>query len=423
MSFTPRVLLMEKIHDVAVKSFEEQGFEVIRPEGGKLSPEEFEEILPTIDIIGIRSKTKLPKELLQKAVRLMAIGCYCIGTDTIDLKFARESGIPVFNSPYANTRSVAELVIAEMVMMARQAGDRSREMHTGEWNKKSIGCYEVRGKQLGIVGFGHVGMQLCTLAEAMGMRVVFCDVIGKLALGNSKQVSQEELLATSDFVSLHVPKLESTRGLIKAEELALMKKGSYLLNLSRGFVVDNEATAAALRSGHLAGAAFDVYPEEPAGYTKDGFKNPLVGCPNTILTPHIGGSTEEAQEAIGYEVANKVIKFVNNGSTVGAVNVPPVDNGGNLQEGYTRIVNFHRDVAGTVRLLNNALTEGNITYQGLRTGDGIGYIIVDLESKVSAPVKKKLNALPATICTYLLQKGEGYRGDGRQGQATPSPDE
>eukprot|EP00040_Diaphanoeca_grandis_P037507 m.244704 g.244704 ORF g.244704 m.244704 type:complete len:415 (-) comp33833_c11_seq2:1951-3195(-) len=412
-SFTPRVLLMEKVHDVAAKAFTDQGFEVIRPEGGKLSPEEFEALLPTIDIIGIRSKTKLPKELLEKATRLMAIGCYCIGTDCVDLTYARERGIPVFNSPYANTRSVAELVIAEMVMLARQAGDRSREMHTGEWNKKSIGCYEVRGKTLGIIGFGHVGMQLCTLAESMGLKVVFCDVVAKLALGNSQQVSQEVLLSTADFVTLHVPKLESTAGLIGEKEIQSMRKGSYLLNLARGNVVDNVAAAAALRSGHLAGAGFDVYPTEPAGHTLS-FTNPLLGCPNTILTPHIGGSTEEAQEAIGVEVAGKVIKFINRGSTMGSVNVPQIDNGGNLEAGFTRVLNFHRDIPGTVRQLNNALTEGNITYQALRTGNGIGYIIVDIESSAQKNVQTALNALDSTICTYLLQKGSGYCGAGRR---------
>lgn len=413
-----KVLLMEKISDAAAETFAKQGYEVLRH--AKLPKEEFLQVLKTVNILGIRSKTEMPKEYLDHAESLMAIGCFCIGTDTTNLSHAAQRGIPVFNSPYANTRSVAELVIAEMIMLARQAGDRSKEMHTGEWNKKSAGCYEVRGKTLGIIGYGHVGMQLSTLAESMGMTVVFCDVVDKLALGNSKQATLDELLAQSDFVSLHVPKIKSTENLITKTEVAKMKKGSYLLNLSRGNVVDNDDVAAALKSGHLAGAAFDVYPKEPPGHTTD-FKNPLIGCPNTILTPHIGGSTEEAQRGIGLEVAGKLVDFVNNGSTMGAVNMPNVQPPGRLQNGYTRVMNCHKNVPGALRAVNNALSEGNITFQALSTGGDVGYLIVDLESSDSRTIKHNLDVLEPSIVTYVLQQGEGYCGTGRGPSRAPSP--
>lgn len=399
---------MENIHDAAATAFAAEGFSVLRKT--KLSPEEFEKEIADTNIIGIRSKTKLPKEILDKAPQLLAVGCFCIGTDTTDLKYAAEKGIPVFNSPYANTRSVAELVIAEMIMLARQAGDRSMEIHRGEWNKKSIGCYEVRGKTLGIVGYGHVGSQLCVLAESLGMNVIFFDVVNKLALGTSRQVSKEELLSQSDFVSLHVPKLKSTENLISGAEIAMMKPGSYLINAARGKVVDIEAAAAALRSGHLAGGAFDVYPSEPKGHTLE-FKTVLQGCPNTILTPHIGGSTEEAQKAIGLEVSSKLIKYVNTGPTLGAVNVPNVDIGGSLDTGFARVMNYHKDVPGVMKSINEIVSIGNVSYQTLRTGDGVGYVIVDLKADDIGGIKTALEGMKDSIRTFLLYAGPGYQGE------------
>jgi D-3-phosphoglycerate dehydrogenase len=414
-----KVLLMENIHDVAAENFKKEGYEVVRHT--KLSPEDFEKEIATTNIIGIRSKTLLPKEILEKAPNLLCVGCFCIGTDTTDLPEAARRGIPVFNSPYANTRSVAELVLAEMIMMARQAGDRSMEIHSGTWNKKSKGCHEVRGKQLGIVGYGHVGSQLSVLAESLGMTVVFTDIVNKLALGTAVQVSLDELVATSDFVSLHVPKLKSTENLISAEVIGKMKPGSYLINCARGKVADVDATAEALKSGKLAGAAFDVYPSEPKGYTTE-FKSVLQGCPNTILTPHIGGSTEEAQEAIGMEVSDKLIKYVNTGPTIGAVNVPNVDIGGRLQKGYTRIMNYHRDVPGVMRGINEIVSPYNVSYQTLRTGNGIGYVIVDLKADNVEDIRNALDKLDASIRTYILEAGPGYRGEVGSPSPTQSPE-
>mmetsp|Transcript_36080 Transcript_36080/g.108354 ORF Transcript_36080/g.108354 Transcript_36080/m.108354 type:complete len:410 (-) Transcript_36080:364-1593(-) len=403
-----KVLLMENVHDVAAAAFKDQGFEVLRHT--KLSAEDFEKELASINVIGIRSKTQLPKEMLDKAPNLLCIGCFCIGTDTINLPHAAARGIPVFNSPYANSRSVAEMIIAQMVILARQIGDRSMELHKGIWNKKSKGCFEVRGKTLGIIGYGHVGSQLSVLAESMGMAVLFHDVNNKLALGTAVQVPKEELLAKADFVSLHVPRLKSTENLIAAEEIAQMKPGSYLLNASRGNVVDIDAAAAALTKGHLAGGAFDVYPTEPKGYTEE-YKNVLQGCPNTILTPHIGGSTEEAQCAIGKEVSGKLIKYINTGVTMGSVNVPNVDIGGALEQEYTRIMNFHKDVPGVMRSINEIVSIGNVSFQTLRTGGGIGYAIVDLKADDASGIKEKLEKMEHSVRTFLVQQGPGYQGE------------
>jgi len=406
------ILLMEKVHEDAATAFRREGFNAIRPaNGASLTDEEMDEILPTIHAICIRSKTKMPAEQLAKATRLMAIGCFCIGTDTTDLKVAAQAGIPVFNSPYANSRSVAELVIAEMIMMAREAYDRSRECHSGIWNKKSVGCYEVRGKTLGIVGYGHVGSQLSVLAESMGLRVRFFDVVPKLAMGNATQATTlPELLAESDFVSLHVPKHETTANLMNARMIGMMKPKSYLLNLSRGNVVDVDALAAALKSGHLAGSSVDVYPSEPAKYVED-FVTPLQGCPNTILTPHIGGSTEEAQGAIGREVAGKMIAFLNTGSTNGAVNVPNITPSGGLKDGRTRVLCFHKNVPGVLRDINAVISNGNISYQALSTDEDNGYLMVDIDSEVGKDVKEKLEAVENTTRNYVLFQGAGYCGE------------
>ena len=321
-----------------------------------------------------------------------------------------QRGIPFFNSPYANTRSVAELALGEMVMLARQTLDRSMELHRGTWNKKSAGCYELRGKTLGIVGYGHVGSQLSVIAESMGMRVLFYDVVKKLSLGNAEQVdTMEGLLRSSDFVSLHVPKSESTNMLIGAEQIAVMPRGAYLINLARGTVVDIEAAAEALKSGHLAGGAFDVYPVEPPGPT-DSFKMALQGCPNTILTPHIGGSTEEAQEAIGSEVSGKMINFLNMGSTSNAVNVPVIDVHERLSPGFVRIVSFHKNVPGVIRDINAVLASGNVTYQALRTSSSIGYLVCDIDGTVIEEARSGLVGLNNSIRTYVLQRGAGYQG-------------
>lgn len=328
----------------------------------------------------------------------------------MDLAEATLRGIPVFNSPYGNTRSVSELVIAEIIMLARQAGDRSNELHRGEWNKISSGCYEVRNKTLGIIGYGHVGSQLSILAEALGMRVVFYDVVPKLALGSAQQQkSMEDVLSMSDFVSLHVPADPSTINLITEEEINLMRKHSYLINASRGKVVDVKALAAALKSGHLAGAAVDVFPQEPAGHVLD-FKSELQNCPNTILTPHIGGSTEEAQLAIGIEVASKIADFVNRGVTLGSVNTPNVSAKKSLAVGHTRVLCMHKNTPGVMREINRILSGANIASQNLETGSGIGYLIVDLESETSEEINNALNTMPHNIRSRMLYRGEGYQG-------------
>eukprot|EP00729_Bicosta_minor_P005667 gene5667-35615_t len=404
-----QILLMEKVHEDAADAFREQGFSVIRKT--KLTPEELAEIIPTVHVIGIRSKTKLPKEILEKAVNLMAVGCFCIGTDTTDLSLAANMGIPVFNSPYANSRSVAELVIAEMVMLARQTGDRSMECHKGTWNKQSAGCYEVRGKTLGIIGYGHVGSQLSVLAEAMGMKVLFYDVVPTLPLGNAIQCKTlDHLLEESMFVSLHVPKLASTANMMGAEQFAKMPKGAYMLNLSRGNVVDVDALAASLKSGHLAGCAVDVYPSEPAGLVHD-FKTPLQGCPNTILSPHIGGSTEEAQSSIGREVSSKLINYINDGNTTGSVNVPNVAPSGRLREGHTRVLSYHKNVPGVMRDMNEIMSTANVTFQALSTNEDIGYLIADVGSSIGKDLKEKLNEMTATLRNYVLFYGQGYQGE------------
>ena len=403
-----KVLLMEKISPEAVKRFESEGFTVVQ--AVKYNEDELVEAIKDVCIIGVRSKTKLTERVLKAAERLLCVGCFCIGTDQTNLKVAAGMGIPTFNAPYANTRSVAELVCAEMVMMARQAGDRNIEMHRGEWNKKSANCFEVRGKTLGVIGYGHVGQQLSVLAEALGLHVVFYDIVPKLAMGNAKQLSTlDELLASSDFVSCHVPATPSTRKMMGREEIAKMKKGSYLINQARGSVVDIDAAAKALRSGHLAGASFDVFPVEPAGHVTD-WKMTLMGCPNTILTPHIGGSTEEAQAAIGIEVAGKLIDFVNKGATIGAVNVPEIGLTKKLPPGHTRLLSFHKNRPGVVRDIASIVSVANITSQNLETTDDMGYMVVDLESAMGPSVKDKLDELDGNILCRMLFEGEGYVG-------------
>eukprot|EP00054_Salpingoeca_dolichothecata_P024441 m.166477 g.166477 ORF g.166477 m.166477 type:complete len:433 (+) comp25012_c0_seq2:265-1563(+) len=401
------VLLMEKIHTQAEELFRQEGFTVHR--AIKLSEEELIQRLPDIHVIGVRSKTKLPARVLDAATNLMAIGCFCIGTDQTDLDHAADLGIPVFNSPYANTRSVAELVLAEIIMLARQAGDRNIEMHNGTWNKKSIGCYEVRGKTLGIVGYGHVGSQLSVLAESLGMKVLFYDIERQMPMGSAESVGTlKELLALGDFISLHVPANPTTKQMINAEAISNMKPGAYLINASRGSVVDVDATAEALKSGRLAGAAFDVFPVEPSGKTDD-FKVKLQDCPNTIMTPHIGGSTEEAQEAIGIEVASKLIDFLNKGPTIDSVNLPEVGVP-KLKPGFTRVLSFHQNVPGVIHEVTSLVQDANITFQSLATKGKVGYVVVDLDQAFSTEATEKLQKLKHNIRTRLLFEGPGFRG-------------
>lgn len=391
------ILLMEKISQKAVDYFVEQGFHVETAD--KYTIEELQKKLPTIHVIGVRSKTKLRKDLLTGyAKKLLCIGCFCIGTDQTDLDCAASLGIPVFNSPFANTRSVAELVISNMIALARKVGDQNKWMHQGQWKKTAVQCYEVRGKTLGIVGYGHVGSQLSVLAEAMGLIVRFYDIIPKLPLGNARAVSSlDALLAESDFISLHVPYTKLTHNMIDEEQILKMKKGSYLCNAARGKCVNIEAVAKYLKSGYLAGAYFDVYPSEPTNNTMA-----LCNCPNTILTPHIGGSTQEAQSSIGIDVATKIVKFINEGATIACVNFPEVSLEPNAK--VHRILNVHRNVPGVLKKINEILCEFNVSAQVLKTTPELGYILVEVDAnpKFSKEVKTKMDALDETIRTRVL---------------------
>jgi len=351
-------------------------------------------------VIGIRSKTVLTAEILANASNLLCVGCFCIGTDQVDLVAAQIKGIPVFNSPYQNSRSVAELIIANIINLARQLGEKNREMHNKIWNKTAKNCFEVRGKVLGIVGYGHIGAQLSVLAEALGMIVRYHDVEEVLALGNSKKViSLEEILSSADFVTLHVPDTPKTRNMITEKEIALMKKGSFLLNASRGTVVDHKALAAALKSGHLGGAYVDVFPSEPNG-NSNSWESELQSCPNTILTPHIGGSTTEAQDAIGLEVARRFILYLETGSTQGAVNFPNQ----NLPyvDGTHRILNIHKNTPGVLKAINNILSVYNVESQILLTKGDIGYLIVDVGVETSENIREEISRLPTSIKTRIL---------------------
>lgn len=395
-----KVLLLEGIHRRAEELFQSDGLSV-ELLAGSLSEDELVERLPDVHLLGIRSKTQLTPRALDAGRRLVAVGCFCIGTNQVDLMHCRTLGLPVYNSPFSNTRSVAELVICEIVALSRALADRSREMHDGIWSKRSAGSYEVRGKTLGIVGYGRIGRQVGVLAEAMGMSVSFFDVVQQLPMGNNKSlVSLESVLEASDFVTLHVPETPETRGMIGKSELSRMKQGGYLLNLSRGNVVDLTALADALQ-GHLAGAAIDVFPKEPKS-NGPGFVSPLAGLPNVIMTPHVGGSTIEAQEAIGREVATALLGFLNVGATTGAVNFPEVDVRG--QGGAHRILNVHRNVPGVLSNINKIVSElqANVDRQVLATDPEIGYLVMDVDRDVSDQIRAQVAALETSLKTRIL---------------------
>src|SRR6185369_10089015 len=372
-----KILLLESIHPVADDLLEAEGFEVHRADGA-LKEDELVARLRGIHVLGIRSKTQVTKRVLDAADSLIGLGAFCIGTNQIALEHAMKRGVAVFNAPFSNTRSVAEMVIADVVMLSRHLGDRSREMHHGVWKKVATGSREVRGKTLGVVGYGHIGSQVSILAEALGMRVVFHDTSAKLPLGNSQPLkSLDSLLEQSDFVTLHVPETPQTRGMISAAQLARMKKGACLINASRGTVVDLEALARAIREKQLDGAAVDVYPEEPEASSAEGFETPLRGLPNVVMTPHFGGSTLEAQEAIGREVSASLARFAHTGATVGSVNFPPVDLA--RTPNTWRLINVHQNVPGVMRDLNRLVSDrnANIHAQVLSTNAAIGYLIMD----------------------------------------------
>lgn len=366
-----------------------------------LEEKELAEKVRDVHLLGIRSKTQVTAEVIESARRLLSVGCFCIGTNQVDLEACHTHGIPVFNAPFSNTRSVAELVISEVVSLSRQIGDRNREMHVGHWQKSASGSREVRGKTLGIVGYGRIGRQVGVLAEAMGMNVVFFDIVSQLPMGNNRPLpSLEALLEVSDFVTLHVPASPETRNMMTAQQLGRMKSGACLLNLSRGSVVDIEALVEAL-GGHLGGAAIDVFPVEPRS-NGNGFESPLRGQKNVILTPHIGGSTLEAQEAIGREVATSLLKFLNAGATTGAVNFPSVDPP--VQDGRHRILNVHKNVPGVLTNINRIISDlqANVEGQVLATDPTVGYLVMDLDRDVSEEVYAKVGALETSIRTRIL---------------------
>jgi D-3-phosphoglycerate dehydrogenase len=396
-----KILLLEGIHPVAAEAFRAEGFQVEAARGA-LPEAELVERVRDVHLLGIRSKTQVTPAVLDHARRMLAVGAFCIGTNQIALAHANRSGVPAFNAPFSNTRSVAELILAEVVMLSRHLGDRLREVHDGRWRKLATGSHEVRGRTIGIVGYGHIGSQVGVLAEAFGLRVVFFDIAARLPMGNNRSLARlEDVLEVADFVTLHVPETPQTRNMIGADELARMKPGACLLNASRGTVVAIDPLADAIRRGHIAGAAIDVYPEEPEA-NSDGFGSPLRNLPNVILTPHIGGSTEEAQEAIGREVSASLVKYVNTGATTGAVNFPQIELP--LDREAHRILNVHKNVPGVLRDINRIVSDhnANIRAQVLSTDADIGYLVVDLDQDVSQDVKRGIAALPTSIKTRIL---------------------
>lgn len=397
-----KVVLLEGIHPSAVEAFTADGYTQIETHPKALEGQALIDAIADAHFVGLRSRTQLTAEVLEQAQKLVAVGAFCIGTNQIALDAAAKRGVPVFNAPFSNTRSVAELVLAEIIMLMRGIPQKNALLHRGGWMKSAANSFEVRGKTLGIIGYGHIGTQLGLLAETLGMRVVFYDIETKLPLGNARQLSTlGELLAEADVVSLHVPETPDTKNMMGAEQIARMKKGSFLINASRGTVVDIDALAAALESKHILGAAIDVFPVEPKGNEGD-FQSPLIRFENVLLTPHIGGSTGEAQESIGREVASKLIRYSNNGSTLSAVNFPEVSLP--AHPGLCRILHIHRNVPGMLTRINERLSNAgiNIASQYLQTNQHVGYVVVDVENEGSAEALHEISDLEGTIRARVL---------------------
>jgi D-3-phosphoglycerate dehydrogenase len=400
-----KVLLLEGVHPSGLDAVRADGYTNVETHVKSLPEDQLIGAISDAYILGIRSATQITAKVIEHAPKLMAIGCFCIGTNQVDLDTAQSRGIPVFNAPFSNTRSVAELVVAEAVLLLRGIPERNSAAHRGAWAKTATGSHEARSKTLGIIGYGHIGTQVGVLAESLGMRVVYFDIETKLALGNARPAgSLDALLETSDVVTLHVPETPQTFRMIGPEQLARMKPGSALLNASRGTVVDINALVAALKSKHLAGAAIDVFPEEPKG-AGDEFVSPLRGMENVILTPHVGGSTEEAQENIGVEVAEKLIKYSNNGSTLSAVNFPEVS----LPEhaGQHRLLHIHHNQPGVLFGINQVFSSQkiNIAGQYLMTNAKVGYVVIDIEvddAGITQMLKRHLDEVPGTIRSRIL---------------------
>ncbi|MBL8136352.1 MAG: phosphoglycerate dehydrogenase [Acidobacteria bacterium] len=396
-----RITLLENVHPSAADALTERGYAVeVIPRA--LEGRELAEVVAASHVLGVRSRTKLREEALAHAGKMLAIGCFSVGTDQVAIRDAAQRGIPVFNAPHASTRSVAELTMGAMIALARRLGDKSNALHHRHWDKTLAGAHEVRGRTVGLIGYGHIGQQVGLLAEAFGMRVLFHDIVRKLPLGLARPIADvDELIEQSDFVSLHVPETPRTLAMIGAPQLTRMRRGSYLLNLSRGKVVDVEALRAALANGHLGGAALDVFPAEPTPTVAE-FDVGFADLPNVILTPHVGGNTEEAQRAIGLEVAHALSEFIDRGSTEGAVNFPQV-NPPSMPETH-RILNIHQNVPGVLAAVNNIVSDvgANIEAQQLATTRDIGYLVMDVNRELSDEVHTRISALPMNVRTRIL---------------------
>lgn len=396
------ILFLENISDKAVNYFKQNGYVNVRKLNGALSEDELIKELKNVHLLGIRSKTQITKKILESAPKLQAIGCFCIGVNQVDLKAATKQGVVVFNAPYSNTRSVAELVIGLSIVLIRKIIDKTNAAHKGIWLKDAKGSFELRGKILGIIGYGNIGSQISVMAESLGMKVLFYDVETKLPLGNANAATNiKQVVSKADIVTLHIPENESTHNIINKAMLKCFKKGSILINYARGTVVDLEALAIALKEGHISGAAVDVFPWEPEK-NGDSFTTPLQGLPNVILTPHIGGSTEEAQENIGEDVSNKLFNYlekgITNGShTVPAIGLPPVANA-------HRILHIHNNVPGVLSAINTMLSANkiNILGQYLTTNNLIGYVILDVDKKLSTKAIELIKQVKETIKVRML---------------------
>ena len=397
-----RFLLLEGVHKNALDVLSNNGYTNIEYLRGALDEDALIEKIKDVHFLGIRSRTNVTEKVLAAANKLISVGCFCIGTNQVNLKAAMEKGIPVFNAPYSNTRSVAELVLGETILLLRGIPEKNALVHRGGWSKSAEGSFEARGKVLGIVGYGSIGTQLSVLAESLGMQVIYFDVVTKLPLGNARQVgSMSELLAQADVVSLHVPELASTKNMMGAEQFAQMKKGSIFINAARGTCVDIDALAAALESGHIAGAAIDVFPKEPKANDEE-FLSPLRKFDNVILTPHIGGSTLEAQANIGLEVAEKFARYSDAGTTLSAVNFPEV--AVPLMAGKHRLLHIHNNIPGVLSAINRIFAENgiNISAQSLMTNDAIGYLVMDVDADYSTVALQKLQEIDGTIKARVL---------------------
>lgn len=397
-----KFLLLEGVHQSAVDTLKASGYTNIDYLETALPEDELIERIKDVQFVGIRSRTQLNQRVFDAAEKLLAVGCFCIGTNQVNLGAAIERGITVFNAPYSNTRSVAELVLAEAIILLRGVAEKNAKAHRGVWNKSAANSYEIRGKKLGIIGYGSIGSQLSVMAEAMGMEVIFHDVVTKLPLGNASQVSSlKALLEQSDIVSLHVPENASTQDMIGAEQLAQMKQSGILINAARGTVIDIDALCATLDAGKLLGAAIDVFPVEPKS-NKEEFISPLRAFDNVILTPHVGGSTKEAQENIGFEVAEKLVKYSDNGSTITSVNFPEVALP--AHPGKHRLLHIHENVPGVLTAINHVFSDHNINISGqyLQTNDKVGYVVMDIDAEHSDLAVKQLKQVTGTIRCRVL---------------------